>query len=597
MFPVSRFRSRFRVEASASALALNLDFVNVDPLNPQLDPRITFTRASNATVTDSSGVLTYAPHNLLTYSEQFDNIAWAKNGATVVANTTVAPDGTLTGDKFVEDSTTTVHRFTRGQAVVAGTRYVVTVYLKQGERRYFGFKSGIFGQPQPVFDLQTGTVVEGVGTITAVENGWYRCSATFVADSFAAYIMYWTILKNPTFTGESYLGDGTSGIYIWGAQLNVDALQPYYQTVASAYYGPRFDYDPVTLAPRGLLIEEQRTNLRTFSESVLTVSLYGANNSTLTSTTTQTPIQGLTTASKFALNSGANTGNNTDGFNFGTAITLAASTAHTQSMIVKADGASVVRLRSNVNGQLYDIPIAGPAPSPVGSVTACSVQQLGNGWARVAWTFTTAASGTPGTRSDYWAIKSNVADGTSGYLVTGAQLEVGASPTSYIPTTTAAVTRAADVATMTGTNFSSWYNATEGTFYSETQLLYNSAGTFPGVFSANNGTATDQIMSYYVATNRQQLYVRSGGTITVDIGATATANSVFKFAGAYKTNDCATTTNGAGVITDTSATLPAAPNRLNMGSQASFGYLNGHIRRIAYYPRRLSGAELQGLTT
>ena len=66
-------------------------------------------------------------------------------------------------------------------------------------------------------------------------------------------------------------------------------------------------------------------------------------------------------------------------------------------------------------------------------------------------------------------------NGTSGIYLWGAQLEEGAFPSSYIPTTTAAATRSADVASITGTAFSGWYRQDEGTFYGEATGLSGGA--------------------------------------------------------------------------------------------------------------------------
>jgi hypothetical protein len=176
------------------------------------------------------------------------------------------------------------------------------------------------------------------------------------------------------------------------------------------------------------------TNLKTFSDAILTANSYGANLSTLTTVTTATPTTS-TTASLFTLNAGANTGNNTDGFSFGNG-TLTNSTQHTQSLFVKPAGTTVLRLRSNVGGSLFDFTLtgSGTAPSISSDLQGASIVALANGWYRVSWTFTTTTSA-PGNRGDYWTIKTNVADGTNGLYVVGAQLEQSATVGEYIPTT------------------------------------------------------------------------------------------------------------------------------------------------------------------
>ena len=234
--------------------SLDLNFAG----SKTVDPRITFTRGSSATYFDEFGVMRTSSNNvpriahspltgeclgllieeqrtnLLTYSEQFDNAVWTRDTATITANAVVAPDGTLTADKLFETASTGVHRFLRATPISAATTYTASVYVKAAERRYFGMKTGVAGEAPPVFDLLDGNVVTGDGAIVDVGDGWYRCSCTFSSGESTLHYAHWTILINPTFSGEVYTGDGTSGVYIWGAQLEVGAFPTsYIKTEAS----------------------------------------------------------------------------------------------------------------------------------------------------------------------------------------------------------------------------------------------------------------------------------------------------------------------------------------------------------------------------
>jgi hypothetical protein len=176
--------------------------------------------------------------------------------------------------KLVENTATDGHEI-RGTATVAAAPYTFSCYLKADGRNFaMLFISGI--NTATVFNLATGATAGNAGftaptsaAITSVGNGWYRCSVTATTTAASLTFRVYMMTDATTF---SYTGDGTSGIYIFGAQLSDSAsVDPYvYQPVAAptstAYYGPRFDYDPVTLAPKGLLIEEQRTNLLLRSE-------------------------------------------------------------------------------------------------------------------------------------------------------------------------------------------------------------------------------------------------------------------------------------------------------------------------------------------
>lgn len=254
MLPLNRSRNRSRF----FGLAVPQSSLDLDFLSGTLDPRITFTRASSGTFFGSNGLLQTASNdvprfdydpvtlaargllieeqrtNLLTWSENFGDAAWGKTNVSVTTNAAFGPDGTSTADKLIESAVSGVHRLSVNVALANNTTYTAYVYAKAAERRYLGFKSGIAGQPEPVFDLQTGTVASGVGFIESVGNGWYRCGHTVASGTSTPYLAYWTILTGTTFAGETYTGDGTSGILLWGAQLEAGAFPTSYIPTTSA---------------------------------------------------------------------------------------------------------------------------------------------------------------------------------------------------------------------------------------------------------------------------------------------------------------------------------------------------------------------------
>lgn len=174
-----------------------------------------------------------------------------------------------------------------------------------------------------------------------------------------------------------------------------------------------------------------------------------------------------------------------------------------------------------------------------------------------------------------------------------AQLETGAFATSYIPTAASQMTRTADNAVMTGTNFSSWYNQSEGTLFVDAVSNGGTVYTQIGV-----GNVSDNRVSFYSAS--PNFAVVSGSTTSATLGSTTLSNGTLaKLAGAYKVNDFALSINGGTVLTDTSGAV-ATPTSLLIGSRNSASpsnHLNGTIKRIAYYNRRLSNTELQGITS
>jgi hypothetical protein len=188
-----------------------------------------------------------------------------------------------------------------------------------------------------------------------------------------------------------------------------------------------------------------------------------------------------------------------------------------------------------------------------------------------------------------------VGDGTSGIYIWGAQLEAGAFATSYIPTVASQVTRAADSASMIGNNFARWYNVNEGSVFTEADTS-RVAGDSSNIFTISDGTMDNRITA--AAATQYHFYVSVAGVPQANIDVGTYVDNVFsKNAGAYKVNDFADSLKGSVAGTDTSGTLPVV-NRLALGANAvAGGQINGHIKRIAYYPRRLANTELQGITS
>lgn len=605
---MQRIRSRLRSSASLLAPAgfapatLNLEFTG---LNQTLDSRITFTRASNATLVDSTGRVTYAPNNLVTNSEAFDNASWTKTGATVTANAIVAPNGTTTADKLVEDTSTGAHQVAGG-ASITGVTYVMSVYAKAAGRTLFEIYGGGFAALgfAARFDLSNGTMSVNTGSrgaIQSVGDGWYRCSIWLTASNTSGYTF---VLYNNA-GASTYTGDGTSGIYLWGAQLEAVTYQTtpstYVATIASAYYGPRFDYDPVTLVSKGLLIEEQRTNLLLRSEEFDNAS-WAKNNGTVSANTIASP-DGTTNADAFIENTAASA------FHYiNQSVTKAASAIqYAASFYVKNKGRQiVVGLQSGgSNG------VAGRVDPATGTVSAAAaafgtgwtagtltMTDVGNGWYRVVMTATSDTTTVLQLQMALHNGTTNVytGDGVSGAYLYGAQIEAGAFATSYIPTVAATVTRSADIATMSGTNFSSWYNQSEGTLV--TQSSNFSTASFPVVVAINDGTASNRINHISSTTSANRMSVSTGGVVQAEFTfSNYVTNTIVSEALALKANDFAGTANAATVGTDTSGTMPTV-TQMQLGLQTGgLNALNGCIRSISYYRTRLPNSTLQALTS
>jgi hypothetical protein len=402
----------------------------------------------------------------------------------------------------------------------------------------------------------------------------------------------------------SYPGDGTSGIYIFGAQLSDSAsVDPYvYQPVAAptstAYYGPRFDYDPVTLAPKGLLIEEQRTNLLTYSEQ-FDNAVWIVDGTTKSANTTVAP-DGATTADSVLETA-------TTAFHgVYNSFTAVSGTAYTLAVYMKRLNNQYAQFTYGSTafgaGQwaTFDL-ISGTVSGSAGGTAVIS--PAGNGWYRCAFTATAAASGA----AQGYVVCSNVATGrtpsytgntSNGVYVWGAQLEAGAFATSYIPTVASQVTRAADSASMIGNNFARWYNQTQGAFMVEGDTAKPTTVVATAqLVTASDGTANNSHRIRYITAGIDAVTV-VGGATQVDTNEVGyTVNVPAKVVYAYLVNDYGFAVNGGAVQTVTSATVPVV-NSLQLGGfVANATPLNGHLRRFAYYPRRLANTELQGITS
>jgi hypothetical protein len=280
---------------------------------------------------------------------------------------------------------------------------------------------------------------------------------------------------------------------------------------SAAINEPRFDHDPVTLACKGLLIEESRTNL-VFPSDTLT-----------TQTRTVTAV------------------------------------AHTLSFY-------------------------GTGTVVLSGVATATVTGTGAFPTRTTLTFTPTAGSLIMTVTG---------------SVTQSQLEAGSFATSYIPTTTASVVRSADVCSITGSDFTGFYNGSEGTIITSASVPVL-IGNNRGLFGINNNTASHGFLTFYNSS--------SGGVLTQSRNAPAAAATLpptssitegflFKRALAYYPDSGSTSSDGS-LVTTTAATMSTQTMlTLQIGSMlAGSFYWSGHIASIRYYKKRLADQKLQTLT-
>jgi hypothetical protein len=226
-----------------------------------------------------------------------------------------------------------------------------------------------------------------------------------------------------------------------------------------------------------------------------------------------------------------------------------------------------------------------------------AITPAGNGWYRCSITATLAASAGCQARIHTAVANSDTytGDGTSGVFIYGAQVEAGAFATSYISTVASTVTRSADVCTITAPMFAPWYNQNEGTFVAQFDSYLVDTNTRSALSAYASGATANNIL-FINAVQRQFQINNSGNQADLD-GGTPASGAVVRAAGAYKVNDFALSLDGGAVVTDTAGTVPTV-DTLGIGvSSLSLTPVNGHIRRVTYYPFRASNNQLQALTT
>lgn len=234
-----------------------------------------------------------------------------------------------------------------------------------------------------------------------------------------------------------------------------------------------------------------------------------------------------------------------------------------------------------------------------GSGATASVRNLGNGIYRCILTGAINNSATGIAAQLFSASASGEYGRVSGATryQDRAQLESGSVATSFIETTTATATRAADVALISGTNFSNFFNPVEGAFVVECDsAAAPSSSVCP--FAVSDGT-TNNRMQVNANNGSAGFFVAVAGTAQASIatgGSAPTANTTFKRAAAYKLKDFAVSNNGSAAVTATSGTVPTV-SQLSIGGLNTGSQLNGHVRRLTYYPVRLSDAQLVALST
>lgn len=342
-------------------------------------------------------------------------------------------------------------------------------------------------------------------------------------------------------------------------------------------------YNGTSWVSRGLLVEEQRTNLLTYSNTFS--SNWTPSACTLTLNDTTSP-EGLVNAAKITSSGGYAALFQT--------VSVASSTTYTVSVFAKAGNRNFLSIEFRGSGTSPDVTFdlsSGSVASGTGQIV-----NVGNGWFRCSFAKTSVDTSElvilgmqgPSTSSlngDY-------------IYIFGCQLEAGAFASSVISTTSSSATRSADVCQITGSDFSGFWNQSEGTFAAECDVNgFNASGVnYIGVASVGSISQYAFVGRFNGSLTALNFQVYNGSPFG-DITYTAASATPTKTAFGMKANDCAASVNGGAVSTDNTVTMTTALNQLEIGNFLGANHMNGHIARLRYYPTRLENGTLRVLST
>ena len=539
----------------------------------------TATRATTATRVNAAGLVDLVPYNLLQQSETFTSASWGKNalgintsiGASgIEANIANAPNGTLTADRvnFILQSDLDIGLFANYSIATTGQSFVGSIYVK-------GEGSNIGKQIKLRIKRSTGGSFVGVDTTITLTSDWVQITSSAL-----------TLLANNSGVQYSMSSNDATNALIWGAQLVEGTSARDYLRTETRLNIPRVDYS-LGGCPN-ILLEPQRTNLALQSSSFDSVS-WLKTSSSVTANTTTSP-SGIIDADTFA--GDGNLAVHLVGCNVISPIGVASISIYAKkntNNFIQLIGASTP-FGANVWAN-FDLNTG--VVGSVGSSTTASIQSVGNGWYRCIMVGTSTSASSPSfnvsliTSATSARAESNTLS-TSVFLW-GAQLEAGAYATSFIPTTTASVTRNADSITRNNIYTNGLITAAGGTWFVELRnaraLTRDASGNGIIIGSTTNGLSIRNGSGASLPAIFK--YISGGATQILGTISSGTSKIAFKWNGS--TADVFL--NGVKVV---SATAFAVTNMdsLSSGSVDVPSFIN----EMALFPTPLTDAQCLALT-
>jgi len=594
--------------------SLILDFSN----SKVVDPRITFVRASTARYYDGR-TLTKAEENLLNFSTDISNALWIKSNITQSLDTAVVPVFSNTAYNMYETITNGIHQLYQSIQIAINSYYTLSVLVKWlplctrklllfplGSSSVGNTRGGAFDSNGVYTASSSGTGVDCTNaTAISMGNGWWKLSLT--AYSTIAGTGTPGIRLCISESNDSYAGDTNQGVLIGGIQLEQSngptifaPITTYIPTLKTANNNiPVIESDPSTGECLGLRIESGATNNFLYSQDFVNPYWNYNSNVTVNNNVAIAP-DGTRTAAKIIANSGSAVhkfGRNTAG---------TSSTNRVYSFYVKYAGKKYINLGTSsisTYNVTFDLELGTFIAPTAGIVGLPTMLNVGNGWWRISHTTATGTVPFINLLDSYVAANdttTSTGDDFSGIYIWGAQWENSTTNlTSYIYTNGATATRSADSAIM---NDISWLRKDEGTLYTENiyQVLCHNIYAVSYETMAELGTGGGNGTSIYCY-NGIHLFsaTRINSTYVENIAGSPTypVKSIIKAAKAFKTNSIVLAGNGVILGSNTSCLLPAM-DKLYIGYSAIQSlYLNGYIRRVVFYPKKLSDSDLQILTS
>jgi hypothetical protein len=545
---------------------LSLDFTT-----GVLDPRLTFTRTTNATFINSQGLVQYADANMVLNSTMLVSTLWTattSGGGTVTINndntvTFASTAGRATWLQTISIQSGLPMTFSIEVTALTNTNIRVSDLFNVGT----GFTSQVYNYT----DL-SGNTTANIGAFTTLPGvGLYTVNATTTAAS--GNVIFGTDCNGVTRTGSVTIARPQLQ---YGTRISSRVYLANSSTSAANTNTPRFDYDPSTLQPRGLLIEGSANNIATysndFSNAVWTLDTSGGTIPAV-STVSQTGPDGASTVTRITFNKTGGTFSRIRQTLSGTA-----SQPYTMSVWMKANTASGGASTQNVGLR-------------IGADSAGFNCVVTTTWKRFQYTYTLSGTDAAAQIMLWDNIVGN--DETADVLVYGCQIEAGSGASSYIPTGASTGSRAADFCTMS--SIGSWFNEPSGTFVSKV--------TYTALSGDNSGieisVGTGASASNRIGIRKGYVDYYSGGSLSAEMYPTVTSGNV-RIATAYSVNDFAMCSNGGTMRTDTTGAVPVGLNTLKLYSDAGTSNtlcLFGWVSSIKYWPTRLPNAQLQALTT